>query len=253
MWGLRMLRTHKVKGFTLIELMLVTVMLGMVGLTIVSTFAGGLKIFNRMENYTAAKADVLLCMEKMEKDLRSTFPVKGIDFIGEPRKMTFPAMLRTPLGKGSIGEAVGSVSYFLTDRLQEKGLVREEKKYALAVNKTSTERGDAAVLTTVEDIEFQYFSYDPDADTYNWVDAWNKSEAKETRTAEGKAGKVALPLGNRPEVLPLGVKIRIRYKEGRKILTLSRMVFIKTAVSLNAAKKRDMLEKLHSRETESES
>ena len=40
---------RKVKGFTLVEMLLVAVLLGIVGLAIVSTFAGGLKIFNRAE------------------------------------------------------------------------------------------------------------------------------------------------------------------------------------------------------------
>jgi prepilin-type N-terminal cleavage/methylation domain-containing protein len=247
-----MFRARKSQGFTLIELLLVVVMLGMIGLTIVSTFAGGLKIFDRMERYTATKADVLLSLEKMERDLRSAFPFKGIPFIGEAKKVTFPAILRTASEKGPIEESVGSVSYYRDDSRKERGLSREEKKYALAANKESTERGDVMMLAAIEDIDFQYFTYDPETTTYNWAEGWDKPEAKEDPGAKVKTGGTELILEDTAEELPLGVKIKIRYRDGGKTLTLSRMVFIKTSVSLNLAKKKAAEEKRHSQEADRE-
>jgi len=245
-------RTHKTKGFTLVELMLVAVLLGIVGLAIVATFAGGLKIFDRMESYTAAKTDVLLSMEKMEKDLRSTFPVKGVGFIGEAKKMTFPAILRTVSAKGQAEESLGSVSYYLDNAGDVRALSREERTYIQAVQKGSSEHGDIAVLAPIEDLNFQYFSYDPEAETYSWVNLWDKSEPKEDQKEEGKAPKGVIALENRPEDIPLGVRIKISYRDGDKTLTLNRTVFIKTAVSLNLAKKKAKAEKHNSKKVESE-
>ncbi|MDD5225734.1 MAG: type II secretion system protein [Candidatus Omnitrophica bacterium] len=247
-----MIRTHKTKGFTLIELMLVAVMLGALGLAIVATFAGGLKIFNRMQSYTVTRADVLLVIEKMERDLRNTFSFKGIDFIGGPKRMTFPSVLRTVSAKGQVKESPGSVSYYRDDSSHERALSREEKAYAQAVKKGSSEHGDIAVLAPIEDVDFQYFSYDPEAKTYSWGNEWDKSEDGEDSKEEGKVPKGVVALADRPENLPLGVKIKVRYEDGGKIFTLSRVVFIETAVSLNAAKKKALAEKNNPQEAPSE-
>ncbi|MEI9476840.1 MAG: type II secretion system protein [Deltaproteobacteria bacterium] len=247
-----MLRTHKIKGFTLLEMMMVAVMLGIVGLTIVTTFAGGLKIFHRMESYTAAKADVLLAMETIERDLRNTFSYKGIDFIGDAKRMAFPAILKTSSSKGPAGGSLGSVSYFRDDGSNARALSRQEKTYAQAVKKESSEHGDTTALVPIEDIDLQYFSYDPEAETYSWGSVWDKSEAREEQEKEGKVAKGVIALEDRPEDLPLGVKIKISYTDGDKTLTLNRTVFIKTAVSLNLAKRRAKAEKNDSKEADSE-
>lgn len=243
---------HKVKGFTLVEMLMVAVMLGILGLAIVSTFAGGLKIFNRMERYTATKAEILLSMEKMEKDLRNTFSLKGIDFIGEAKRMTFPATLRTFSAQGRTEESLGSVSYYRDDSRNERSLSREEKTYTLAVKKENSGHGDVMVLAPIEDINFQYFSYDSETKTYSWVGAWDKSEARKEQKEENKVAKGVVALEDRPEDIPLGVKIKISYKDGGETFTLSRTVFIKTAVSLNFAKIRAKAEKNNSQEAPSE-
>lgn len=248
-----MSRTRRVKGFTLIELMLVAALLAILGLAVAATFAGGLKIFNRMENYTAVKADILLSLERMERDMRSTFPVKGIGFIGEAKRMTFPAILRTFSAKGLAEESLGSVSYYRDDARGAGVLSREEKAYVQAVNKEGYRHGEMTELAPIEDIHFQYFSYDAEAETYSWVDRWDKSEKKEEeQREEAKAPKGVIALEDRPEELPLGVKIMIRYADGDKPLTLSRTIFIKTAVSLNLAKRRARAGKNISKKAESE-
>ena len=145
-------------------------LVGIVGLAIVATFDGGLKIFNRAESSISSKTDVLLAVEKMERDLRNTFSFKGIDFVGTAQKMTFPAMLRTTFDKNRTEESPGSVSYYLDDATDERFFSREEKTYTQAVKKESSEHGDITVLAPVENISFQYFSYDPQAETYRWID-----------------------------------------------------------------------------------
>jgi prepilin-type N-terminal cleavage/methylation domain-containing protein len=237
-------RAHKEKGFTLIEMLLVASMLAAIGLTIATTFAGGLKIFNRMESYTAVKADVLLSLEKMERDLRNAFAYKGIDFIGEAHRVTFPAILTKFSSKEKAVGSLGSVSYYRDDSSNERALSREERAYSQAVKKGSSGRRDSTVLLTpVEDISFQYFVYDPEAKTYSWVNVWDKSKDKEEAEEEGKVAKDIIALEARPEELPLGVKITVSYADGGKTFALTRTVFIKTAVSLNSAKRKAESEK----------
>jgi len=221
-------------------------------LTIVATFAGGMKIFNRMEGYTVAKADILLSMERMERDLKNTFQIKGIDFIGGAKKMTFPAILKTVSAKDRIDESIGSVSYYCDNGRDARILSREERAYAQAVEKEKAGHGDVLELTPIEDVDFQYFSYDPEAKTYSWVNEWDKSKEKEELKEKGKTSKVGAPLEDRLEELPLGVRIKIRYTDGDKTFSLNRTVFIRPAVSLNSAKRRAGEGKRDLEEAESE-
>jgi prepilin-type N-terminal cleavage/methylation domain-containing protein len=243
MWGSIVSKAHKGKGFTLIEMMLVAVLLGIVGLAIVATFAGGMKLFHRAESYTAAKADVLLAMEKMERDLRNTFALKGIDFIGEAHRMTFSAILDTASAEDRAGGSLGSVAYFRDDGFSKGALSREEKPYAQAVQKEDLEHGDITALAPIEEINFQYFYFDPEAGTYSWVNSWDRSEAREAREKGSPFAKGVTGSENRQEDIPLGVKIKIKFTDGGRMFTMNRTVFIKTAVSLNAAMRRTKAEK----------
>lgn len=222
-------------GFTLIEMMLAAGILAIIGLTIVSTLSGGLNIFYRMESYTTVKADALIAMEKMERDLRNTFCCTGIDFIGSSRKMTFPGLIRTFSAKGLPEESLGSISYYLDDRPKKRALSIEVKKYPKAVKKEDSGKGDITPLAEIEDINFEYYSYDPEAESYSWESLWDKSEEIKEKE-DGKKGD--LPLKEKEYNLPLGVKIEISYKDGDRTITLNRAVFLQPAVSLNRVKTR---------------
>ncbi len=242
-------RVRSSGGFTLIELVLVAGIMAVIGLTMASTFAGGLKIFYRMENFANTRADVLISMEKLERDLRNTLSYAGIDFIGEAKRVTFPAITRTTSSKGALEESVGAVSYFRDDSKKIRTLSREEKKYSVAAKNKEAGRGIVTPLSPIEDISFKYFSYDPDSETYAWVDVWDKTdEAEKKKEEEGGTTDKPVSLEDTPENIPLGVKIEISYKDDGKIVKLNRSVFIKPPVSLNKAKIKARLKKEESGE-----
>ncbi|MCX5678719.1 MAG: type II secretion system protein [Candidatus Omnitrophica bacterium] len=228
-------RADGAKGFTLVEMMLAAGILAIIGLTIVSTFSGGMNIFYRIEGQTAAKTDVLVAMEKMERDLRDTFCYTGIDFIGSSRKMAFPGLIRAFNDKGLPEESLGSISYYLDDRMRKRALSREVKRYSYAVKKESSPPGDILPLAEIEDVNFKYYTYDPESESYNWASSWDKTEKIKKKKEEGVATGDVL-LKDREENIPLGVKIEISYKENGRTITLNRAVFLPTAVSLNLAK-----------------
>jgi len=222
-------------AFTLVELIIVAAILCIIGLAIVSTFSGGLNIYYRMRGYSTVKADVLLALEKMDKDIRNTFAFKDIDFVGSAKKMTFPALVRSYGDKDTPYMSVGSVSYFIDDGSGKSELAREEKDYHASSMKEAAAKGVITDIAAIEGLNFKYYSYDPINKTYDWQSSWDKTEEKE-ELKEKKALKPAALLKDRREEIPLGVKVEISYNDGGRTHMLNRAIFIDPAVSLNLAK-----------------
>ena len=63
--------SHFKKGFTLIELLVSTSILGIIGLTILATFGSGFQVYERVDNFGGAQAEILLALEEIERDLRN--------------------------------------------------------------------------------------------------------------------------------------------------------------------------------------
>jgi len=73
---------NKKKGITLIEVLHYIIFSGIIGITILTTFIAGLKAISKGQSYFGPKTDILIALERMERDLRNTFHWTGIDFIG---------------------------------------------------------------------------------------------------------------------------------------------------------------------------
>ena len=226
------------RGFTLVELMIAAAIMSIIGLVIVSTFAGGLNVYYRMRSYSTVKADVLLALEKMERDIRNTSAFTGIDFIGTSRSITFPALIRSYGAAGAPRMSVGSVSYFIDDRLNKRELAREEKDYSASSMREEGAKRAVVGIAAIEEINFEYYTYDPLSNSYSWKASWDLREEREKKEREGEENppKKSTLLKDRPEEIPLGVRVKLGYNDGGKKFMLSRAIFIEPAVSLNLAK-----------------
>ena len=196
-------------GFTLVELLVTAAILGIVALAVISSFASGLKVYERVESRTRTRPDILLSLEKMERDLRNTIPSSEIDFTGEKESVSFAALT----AEGNLGR----ILYYLKGARDL--LTREEQDYPRAVSKIKKGKGRVKELVSVKDIDFSYYYRDPDTEEYKWKDTWKVEEEATTddgrRTTDEEEGRV-----------PLGVKIKLTYKEGAEYVTLTRAVLI---------------------------
>jgi len=200
-------------GFTLIELMVAASIMGVIGLTILSTFASGFHVFERIQSFGGAQADILLALEEMEKDLKNTFPYLTFPFEGDTQSMIFPAVIETIRTDDDEEEnisLIGRISYFVEDAIYlnevSKGLIRVEQNYsqASAGNEVTVEQGN--ILAYIEDLSLEYYSYseDEDAQDYGWVSSWSDDEGS----------------------ILAGVKIAITYKDGDNDVQIERTVLI---------------------------
>lgn len=147
------------KGFTLVEVLLVVAMLSMISLAIYNAFSGGLKIWQRVQDFEQDQ-DAAIFLDRLEDELHNAFPFSTIAFIGRPDRLTFPTVVKTLADESATGgktayvSQVGQVQY--TYDPYEKILYRQDANYSQAVRKEFA--GRRAVLFPVTGVRFTYFT-----------------------------------------------------------------------------------------------
>ena len=198
-------------GFTLIEILVATSILGVIGLTILTTFGSGLHVYERVQAFGGSQAEVLLALEEMERDIKNVFPMSAVAFEGDSHRIAFPAVieiLEIIDGKESVVPSVGRISYYIDEAIYmddvEKSLMRVQQNYSLAVAGGDAQEGQGETLALIEDLAFEYYYYDEEAKTYGWQNSWSGEE----------------------ETLLSGVKIEMTYKDSDQDIVIERIVVI---------------------------
>lgn len=192
---------RKCRGFTLVELLVVTAILALVALAVVSTFGAGLKVYSRVRGYSVAQSDVLLFLEKLETDLRNTFKFSTIDFTGDGKKVSFAGLAGGFDAMPRQGLFLAKVSYCFNNKTGF--LVREQRIYPGTSLETKAGNGNSRPLARIENIILSYCYFDPNTRKHNWRDSW----------AAGNG-------------IPSAVKIKVIFKDIDKDAELSRTVFV---------------------------
>lgn len=200
------------RGFTLIELLITIGILGSIGLVIIASFAGGFKVYEKIRTLQGTKTDILLSLEKMERDIRGALNFSEINFIGDEKITSFSGLVRTKKSKTGQEISLGRILYYVKGR--EKSLVREEQSYSKNTSEIKKGRGSLKTLAFVDGVNFSYYYFNQEDEKYEWKDSWGSKEEPEDKNK-----------------IPLGVKIKIKYKDSNESITLSRTVLIPMAVS----------------------
>lgn len=188
-------------GFTLIELLVAVSIMAMIALAVFSALAGGLNVYRRLSSSVIGRTDVLLALEKMERDLRNAFPLSSIGFQGDASRMRVAGLVAQEDTDGGRTMFPGCITYCY-DPLT-RTINREAVDYAHAISGERAQEGGTEILASVESVRFSYFLVNVAAQTYEWKTSWN-----------GEDG------------MPLGVRIELDYRKGRQLVCMERTVFL---------------------------
>ena len=195
------MRRKHIRGLTLLELLITITIAAGISLAIVATFTSGLRVYQYAKTYGTIQADCLITLEKIERDLRNVFIFSGIDFIGDSSQISFPGIIEQTDEYDLKREEVGRILYYFDS--EEKACVKENQTYPDALSELSLSAGETHTLATLESMQFSYFCYNPSDELYEWKDIWEEDEGT-----------------------PLGVKVVMTYKEGKRTYSLERTVFL---------------------------
>lgn len=161
------------KGFTLIELIISTLIFAVVIVTVYGTFNMGLKAWRRGSGERPIQR-IRITLLKMEKELKNSFLFSKAPFKGASNEIIFPAAMPD----GNV-EKICVVSYVVekTDASDLKKLIRKEEIFSEGIDSLEEPKGKTVSL--VKEMRFEYSSgaRRPDGGL-EWQDSWNADEKK---------------------------------------------------------------------------
>lgn len=104
---------HAPSAFTLIEMLIVTAILGVVIAAIVACLAGGLRVWESARRFDKVETEAMFALAAVQKDVMNAIPFYALPFRGSPDGMAFPCLVSVLSGEGGEEVAVGTAAYRL--------------------------------------------------------------------------------------------------------------------------------------------
>jgi len=148
----------KLKSFTLVEVLLVSSLIAVVGIAVFHSFGNGLKLWAKATRLNR-QAEVAICFDKMGEDLRSFAGVSGINFKGTSSQISFAAVVMTRADSKSsrafegLINQIGAVRYRFDPA--EHTILRRQVNYAQAI-KDSWSSQELPVAEGITEMDFHY-------------------------------------------------------------------------------------------------
>ena len=155
-------------GFTFMEMIIVSAMVGVVSLAIYATLNNGLKIWQRV-NEQLPTEELNIFFDRFNSDLRNCFSFSTSPFVGDKETFECASLLYSPrLGV----RTVGKVQYLYESH--DGLLKRSQSDFSGVYNKE--EPAHSHVISRVKMLKFHYLAFDETLKRYDWLDTWDKKE-----------------------------------------------------------------------------
>ena len=158
------------RAFTLIELIIATLILSVVIVSIYGAFSAGIKAWSRnAEGKDFQKIRIALL--RIQKELRSSFFFSGIPFSGTSLRITFPAVEE----KGKIY----AVNYYIAEDRNKGCKVLMKRKSVLTDARLLEEQATDEFIFSADSISFEYAHESKDGlKGFEWKGIWEESRGE---------------------------------------------------------------------------
>jgi prepilin-type N-terminal cleavage/methylation domain-containing protein len=148
----------RLRGFTFIEIMLVTVIFATLSVAIFTCLSNGIKLWDRGQKLMSQE-DAVIFFDRFSSDLRNTFNYSRLSFIGGESAVTFPTVVWTAADRVSVRASEGLVDQIGRVRYEydpEHGnVVRRQANYSQALQ--DQWGADQIVVPDVKSMRLHYF------------------------------------------------------------------------------------------------
>jgi hypothetical protein len=181
------MKNNKFSAFTLIELIISSLIVSCVAVAVYSVFSGGISAWKRGKDINAFERNLRLVSEAMARELRNTFKFSNIPFEGAKDFVCFANIIEGGISDDELlPYGIGKVSYFINE---ENVFCRMQQSYAEVFQEDSIGQTKQLIPDAAE-LNFSYFGFNAEADSYEWSTVWPKIRDKdenvsgENQTAE---------------------------------------------------------------------
>ena len=186
------------RGFTLIEILLVTALMASLSLAVFLCLSSGLKLWQRTQQ-ALVQEDVAIFFDKFSGDLRNAFPFSTLAIEGREYSFAFPTIVWMRADRASARAAEEFADQFGRVRYQfdpaQGAVTRQQANYSQGTRKIWSDDAPQILLRGALEVRFKYFYSGSKGDNFS---------------TEAKGG------------LPSGVEIEVRFKDGQEERTFQR-------------------------------
>jgi len=147
-------------GFRLIETLVVIGLSAVIGVSLLSSFVMGMKVWRRTASPDFVHRKAILGLEKLSRDLRSVYDYPDIGFTGGTTAVSFANIDK---------DRIWNVSYFYSS--DDKCLYRT--RLSLEAGNSTSEPKEEKIICSVEGASFSYSSFNNDTKVFDFLDGWN--------------------------------------------------------------------------------
>jgi len=161
------------QGFTLVELLVTTSLMALVGAATVGALAGGIRVWERASELGVYRQATLVSLAQMRRDLQNARMFSPVPFDGQYDRIAFASLGRERLDDEGPPE-LGRLGYFLDERSQI--FCRSFVPYRLMKRVRLTDQCQP-VLEGVTRLRFSYFGSLEEDGAADWSNRWTASRA----------------------------------------------------------------------------
>ncbi|MDD4899803.1 MAG: prepilin-type N-terminal cleavage/methylation domain-containing protein [Candidatus Omnitrophica bacterium] len=162
-WGLILKTKNNIKGFTLVETVIVATIFSIVAVGVGSCFLSGMKLWQRAKNINFSQYDNVFTIEKLAKELRQAQDLSDIGFEGDANEVSFPVLS---------GDSILKVTYRF-DSMQ-RSLMRGQVDFRDILAGKEQENYTERKVAELDSLVFNFLERDLSKDEYAWADGWEK-------------------------------------------------------------------------------
>ncbi|OVE76581.1 hypothetical protein BVX97_00705 [bacterium E08(2017)] len=142
------------RGFTLVELLVVTLLLSLVAAALGACLTGGIKAWESVQNFNELELNVMPPLLILEKEMMNSIDFYGVEFAGDAQMVQFASVIKSADNSG-LPPAIGTIQYYFDKR--KHILFRKQWLYP-------DDEPDAqeVVVSSLNEVSFEYYFVDQD-------------------------------------------------------------------------------------------
>jgi len=220
-----MIKKNKTQAFTLIELVISSLIIACVSVVVYSVFSGGISAWKKGRDIKDYERSLRLISEVMAREIRNTIRFSSIPFEGDEGSVFFAGIIEdVSAEKESMGNQPGRISYFLNE---ENTLCRKQQTYAEVFQKEEDLGQIKELIPNLARLSFSYLGFDDAAKEYIWKNRWPDIKIDDEEQSiepqdEGDHSKNAEIKESEELYIPRAVKIELELKKEPQEDTLQR-------------------------------